>query len=68
MSVEVVGSDIAVRVPERIAEDVLDVMINWKEGEAECRENCHPVKYTHGHSQHEWDYWSTDGSCDGWNH
>jgi len=39
------------------------------EGEgAEGRKNCHPVKYTHGHSQHEWDYWSTDGTCDGWNH
>jgi len=39
------------------------------EGEgAEGRKNCHPTRYTHGHSQHEWDYWSTDGTCDGWHH
>lgn len=39
------------------------------EGEgAEGRKNCHPTKYTHGHANHEWDYWSTDGKCDGWNH
>ena len=39
------------------------------EGEgAEGRKNCHPAKYNHGHSQHEWDYWSEDGTCDGWHH
>jgi len=39
------------------------------EGEgAEDRKNCHPVKYNNGHANHEWDYWSEDGTCDGWHH
>jgi len=47
------------------------VFCHCEQGEgkgARDRKNCHPAKYTHGHSQHEWDYWSTDGTCDGWNH
>ena len=39
------------------------------EGEgAEGRKNCHPVKYNPGHANHEWDYQSTDDTCEGWNH
>ncbi len=39
------------------------------EGEgAKDRKNCQPVKYTPGHANHEWDYWSEDGTCEGWHH
>lgn len=32
------------------------------------RKNCHVAKYNNGHAKHEWDFWSTDGTCTGWNH
>jgi hypothetical protein len=28
--------------------------------------NCHPVRYNDGHDGHYYDYWSHDGTCEGW--
>jgi hypothetical protein len=28
--------------------------------------NCTEVRYTYGHSKHEWDYWGA--TCEGWHH
>jgi hypothetical protein len=30
------------------------------------RKNCRIARYNHGHANHYWDYWSHDGTCEGW--
>ena len=51
------------------ATDVPPIFCHCEQGEgAEGRKNCHPAQYNPGHAKHEWDYWSDDGTCDGWHH
>lgn len=47
------------------------VYCHCEQGEGEGaldRKNCHVAKYNNGHANHMWDYFSTDGTCQGWNH
>jgi Flp pilus assembly pilin Flp len=30
------------------------------------RKNCRIARYSPGHADHYWDYWSHDGTCEGW--
>lgn len=47
------------------------VFCHCEQGEGEGaidRKNCHVAKYNNGHANHEWDYWSDTGTCEGWHH